>query len=347
MVSPSLRILPETVRPADLAGVPLPAGNIDPFGRRIDYMRVSLTDRCNLRCVYCMPAEGVVLGAKDSLLSFEEIWRVVGAARGLGFRKFRVTGGEPLVVRDVLTFVAGLRAVAGDATLGLTTNGVRLRELARPLRQAGIDRLNISLDTLRADRFIALSRRDHLRDVLEGLEAAVHAGFERVKVNVVIVRGVNEDELVPLAKLAATYPIDVRFIEQMPLDGQTDHGFLGASAIVAQLQAALPLEAIVPEDVHAAAQIMFRSSALRGRVGVIAPRSQKFCAQCNRLRLTPSGELKGCLLSEGTLDLRTPLREGVTDAELALLLRYAIALKPLEYKNERYGLDRPMSAIGG
>ena len=325
--------------------MPLPV--LDPFGRHIDYLRVSITDRCSLRCVYCMPAEGVTLGPKHELLSFEEHWRVAASARRLGFEKFRVTGGEPLIVRDVLVFLRGLREATRGATLCLTTNGLHLAALAQPLRDSGVQRLNVSLDTLDPTRFERLTRRPGLEKVLEGIERAVRCGFESVKVNAVIVPGVNEDDLVPLAGLAARWPIDVRFIEEMPLDGEPDRGFMGAQEMLRRLREAYELQPVAPDDPRQAAQLMYRSPSLEGRIGLIAPRSEKFCASCNRMRLTPNGELKGCLLSQGTLDLRARLREGLDDAALDRLLTHAIGLKPKEYTNERYGLDRSMSAIGG
>jgi GTP 3',8-cyclase len=347
MGHPGLRILPDVVRPADLDRARLPASNVDGLGRVIDYLRISITDRCNLRCVYCMPESGVALQPRSELLSFEEIWRVAGAARRLGFRKFRVTGGEPLVVKHVLVFLQGLKRAIGDATLCLTSNGILLPEMLDDLRTIGVARLNISLDTLDEGRFERLTRRPGLSNVIHSIERAATLGFERVKVNAVLVPGVNEDDIVPLAALAERLPIDVRFIEQMPLDGEVDGGFLGADEILRRVRAAYPLDMVSPDDPRAAAQLLFTSPKLRGRIGVIAPRSRKFCASCNRMRLTPGGELKGCLLSEGTLDLRTPLREGLEDEGLDALLRYAIQIKPAEYKDERYGLDRSMSAIGG
>jgi cyclic pyranopterin phosphate synthase len=325
----------------------LASGNVDRLGRRIDYLRISITDRCNLRCVYCMPEEGLPLQPRDELLSFEEIWRVAGAAWALGFRKFRVTGGEPLVVKNVLVFLQGLRRATGDATLCLTTNGTLLGRYLGDLRDIGIARLNISLDTLDPVRFQKLARRDGLAEVLDALERAAHAGFERVKVNAVIVPGVNEVDLLPLAGLAERLPVDVRFIEQMPLDGEIDGGFLGAETMLARISEVYPLTQTAPDDGRQAAQLMYTSPRFRGRIGVIAPRSKKFCASCNRMRLTPAGELKGCLLSEGTLDIKSALRGGIDDTGLTTLLRYAIGIKPAEYRDERYGLDRSMSAIGG
>lgn len=347
MTHPRLRLAPDVVDAAQLDRTRLPASNIDALGRRIDYMRISITDRCNLRCVYCMPEEGVKLSPRDELLAFEEIWRVAEAAYGLGFRKFRVTGGEPLIVKNVLVFLQGLRRVTGDATLCLTTNGTMLGPYLEDLKTIGIARLNVSLDTLDPVRFRELSRRDGVDDVVRGIEQACAMGFESVKVNAVIVPGVNEVDILPLAELARRLPVDVRFIEQMPLDGQVDGGFLGADEILARINAVHPLEQTAPQDARQAAQLMYGAVGFRGRIGVIAPRSKKFCASCNRMRLTPHGELKGCLLSEGTLDIKSALRNGVSDDGLRDLLRYAIGIKPAEYKNERYGLDRSMSAIGG
>lgn len=350
MAYAGLRVLPTAITAAELTGLPKAQGNLDAFGRRIDYLRISITDRCNLRCVYCMPAEGAKLAPQDELLTFPEIARVAAAARRLGFVKFRISGGEPLVVRGVLEGVALLRQATGDSVLALSTNGMRLVELARPLRQAGISRVNISLDTLRPERFAALTRRQGLGDVLGGIEAALGAGFERVKLNVVIVRGINDDELTDLASLAQRWPVDVRFIEQMPLgrnDGPSDGGYLGAASMLETLRQSWPLTPVAGVDVRDAAASLYTAPGLRGRLGLIAPRSQKFCANCNRLRLTPHGELKGCLLSEGTVDIRQALRAGLSDVQMEDLLRYAIGIKPLEYRDQHYGLDRPMSAIGG
>lgn len=347
MSHPRLRLLPTLVRPGDLEERFVPDGNIDGYGRTIDYLRIGITDRCNLRCVYCMPADGVPLEPQESLLTFDETVRVAAAARRVGFRKFRITGGEPLVVRGAMTLIGQIRAATEGALLCLTTNGVRLAEAATDLHRLGVQRLNISLDTLDPQQFRTLTRRDNLRDVLEGLDRALEVGFERIKLNAVIVPGRNEDALVPLVTLARDRAIDIRFIEQMPLDGQADGGYLGAAEIVDRISEVYPLEPEAPEDHRQAAQLMFRSSELAGKVGVIAPRSAKFCSSCNRMRLTPSGELKGCLLSEGTLDLRPVLREGISDEDLDRLMRYAIGIKPKEYLDHRYGLDRSMSAIGG
>ena len=347
MTHPRLRLAPDVIDPSAIDRSLLSRGNIDGLGRRIDYLRISITDRCNLRCVYCMPEEGLPLSPRSELLAFEEIWRVAEAAHKLGFKKFRVTGGEPLVVKNVLVFLQGLRNVVGDSTLCLTTNGILLGQYLDDLRTIGVGRLNISLDTLDPGRFKTLARRDGLEAVLSAIENACSAGFESVKVNAVIVPGVNEVDIIPLAELARRLPIDVRFIEQMPLDGEIDGGFLGADEILRRIDAVYPLEQVAPQDSRQAAQLMHTADGFRGRIGVIAPRSQKFCASCNRMRLTSHGELKGCLLSEGTLDIKQALRSGVTDDGLTDLLRYAIGIKPAEYKNERYGLDRSMSAIGG
>lgn len=347
MSYPGLRILPTALSPSDLKALPKSGGNVDGLGRTIDYLRISLTDRCNLRCVYCMPEEGVALEARERLLSFEEIWSVAAATRRLGFRKFRITGGEPLVVKDFEVFLNGLHRAVDGATIAMTSNGVLATELVGRMPSLGVSRLNLSLDTLDADRFERLTRRRGLASVLETLDRAARAGFERVKINAVIVPGVNECDIVPLAGLARKYDIDVRFIEQMPLDGRADAGFVGADEILSRIDAVYGLEATPLDEEGQAAQLMYRSPGLLGRVGVIAPRSKKFCASCNRMRLTSTGELKGCLLSEGTLNLRDFLRQGASDSDLDAFIRYAIAIKPAEYGDDRYGLDRPMSAIGG
>ncbi|MEE8408251.1 MAG: GTP 3',8-cyclase MoaA [Myxococcota bacterium] len=347
MSHPRLQMIPQTVMPTDLAGLSLPERNVDRFGRTIDYLRISLTDRCDLRCLYCMPEEGVQLAPRAELLTFEETCRVAASARRLGFRKFRLTGGEPLVVKDALVFIRRLREATEGAILAMTTNGIRLADNAAELRAIGVERLNISLDTLDRERFRQLTRRDELHRVLAGIDRALEVGFHRIKVNAVIVPGVNEQDLLPLVGLAKDRPIDVRFIEEMPLNGEPDRGFIGADEMLRRISTAYPLEPIEPEDSRQAAQLMYRSPELKGLIGIVAPRSQKFCSTCNRLRLTPNGELKGCLLSDGTLDIRAALRAGITDVDLDGLLRYAIGIKPLEYRAERYGIDRSMSAIGG
>ena len=321
--------------------------NDDAHGRRIDYLRLSVTDRCSLRCIYCMPESGVPLVSHHEILSFEEVWRVAASARRLGFTKFRITGGEPLEVRNVLELIRGVRRAIDTATLGLTTNGLRLVELALALRDAGVERLNVSLDALDPACFKAMTRRDGVSRVLAGIDRALEVGFTRLKVNAVIVPGVNEDEIVALAGLALNRPIDVRFIEQMPLSGAANRQFLGASEIIRRINEVYPLAPVTPEDPRQAAQQMFRSPALVGLIGLVAPRSRKFCHACNRLRLTSKGELKGCLLAANTLDVRKPLRDQVSDAALDDLLARAIGLKPLESGDEGPGVGASMRVIGG
>ena len=322
------------------------AANRDSFGRRVDYLRLSLTDRCNLRCTYCMPAEGVALQSREQLLTFAEIWRVAAAAHALGFRKFRITGGEPLVVRDIVSFVRGLRSVVGPSKIAMTTNAVRLAPLALPLREAGLQWVNISCDTLRPDNFVAIARRACLDDVLAGVAAALEAGFERVKINVVVIPGLNEDELVNLASFAERHPIQVRFIEAMPQLGDK-RVFVDAEAVLARLRQAYDLREILPEDPSQPAQMVYTAPNLRGSLAFIAPLSRKFCAQCNRMRLTPHGDLKGCLLTSGGMSLRDALRGGISDHDLQKMIGAALAQKPWAYDDAFHGLDRSMSAIGG
>lgn len=324
----------------------VPRQNTDSFGRTIDYLRIAVTDRCSLRCVYCMPETGVPLAPRTELLSFEEVWRVAASARRLGFVKFRLTGGEPLEVKEILTLVAGVRRVIGDATLGLTTNGLRLAELAAGLKDAGIDRLNVSLDAVSPAGFKAITRKEGVERVLAGIDRALAVGFARLKLNAVIVPGVNEDEIVPLARLAERRPLDVRFIEQMPLDQRADRAYLGAAELVRRIDAVFPLTPTAPDDPRQAAQAMYRSPALVGLIGTVAPRTGKFCHACNRLRLTPLGELRGCLLQEGAVDLRAALRQSASDAELDALLARAIDGKPQAYR-ERAAVGRSMRLVGG
>ncbi len=322
------------------------AANYDAFNRRVDYLRLSLTDRCNLRCTYCMPAEGITLQPREQLLTFAEIWRVAAAARTLGFGKFRITGGEPLVVRDILLFVRGLRAAVGAGKIAMTTNAVRLAPLAHALREAGLQLLNISCDTLRPERFVSIARRAHLDDVLAGIDAALKAGFERVRINAVILPGVNDDELIDLAGFAERHAVQVRFIEAMPQMGEA-RVFVDADAMLARLRQKYDLQEVPPEHPSQAARMVYTAPNLQGSLAFIAPLSHKFCAQCNRMRLTPNGELKGCLLTPGGTDLRAALRRGISDAALQALISAALGQKPWAYDDASHGLDRSMSAIGG
>lgn len=337
-----------------LATMPQPLPLVDSFGRVHRDLRISLTDHCNLRCTYCMPAEGVPWLPRSSLLTPAELMRLVAVAVGEGVDEVRLTGGEPLLrpdVVDVVAAIAGVRGPAGRPEVSMTTNGISLARLAGALRDAGLARLNVSLDTLRPDRFAALTRRDRLDDVLRGLDAARAAGFAPVKVNTVLMRGVNDDEAVDLLRWALAEGHELRFIEQMPLDA--GHTWTRASMITAdEILTLLGAEFdLAPEPGRGSAPArLYRVDGGPGRVGIIASVTRPFCGDCDRLRLTADGQLRSCLFAAAESDLRTPLRAGASDADLAALLRACLASKAAGHGINEPGFlqpPRPMSAIGG
>jgi len=325
---------------------------LDRYRRSITYLRVSVTDRCNLRCVYCMPAEGIHLRRHEEILRYEEIVRVVRVAVDMGVRFVRLTGGEPLVRRGVVDLVRMLRDIPSLEELTMTTNGTLLAPLARPLADAGLDRVNISLDTLRPERFRRITRLGRLEDVLSGVEAAEEAGLSPIKLNTVVVRGLNDDEVVDLARLTVEHPWHVRFIELMPLG--SDMRWEKARCVLAsevrrRIDAELgPLFQVQGSSGHGPART-YRLQGGLGTVGFITPWSQHFCPSCNRLRLTADGRLRPCLLSETEVDLRGPLREGAVEEELQRLIRQAVELKPMgHHLGEGNGPEgRAMWEIGG
>ncbi|NPV09116.1 MAG: GTP 3',8-cyclase MoaA [Anaerolineae bacterium] len=323
----------------------------DAFGRSITYLRLSVTDRCNLRCLYCMPEEGVPLKRHDHILRYEEIVRLVRLGAELGITKVRVTGGEPLVRPGVVQLVRMLSDIPGLADIALTTNGILLAQHARGLAEAGLKRVNVSLDTLRPERFQRIARRGRLQDVLDGLEAARSAGLSPIKVNMVVIRGLNDDEVVDFARLSISEGWHVRFIEVMPL-GEGEHwthdGFVPASEMRARIEAELGPLAPLPSDRSGPART-YRLHDAPGTVGLITPVTEHFCGTCNRLRLSADGRLVACLLRGGELDVRGPLRRGATDDELRALLLQAVALKPAGHRLAQ-GEPLParsMSGIGG
>ena len=324
----------------------------DSFGREIKSLRVSVTDKCNFRCRYCMPAEGLEWLERGELLSFEEIERLVRVLAAMGVDEIRLTGGEPLVRRDLPLLVAKLAAVEGVRDLSLTTNGVLLDRLAAPLVEAGLRRLNVSLDSLSHVRFAEITRRDALDRVLAGLEAAErHPELRPIKVNCVAVRGFTEEEVPALAGLARRKPYVVRFIEFMPLDAdQAWRGddVLTGGEIRALIERRWPLEELPAKPSSTARRFRFADGA--GEIGFVNPVSEPFCSSCDRIRLTADGQLRTCLFSRREWDLRTPLREGASDGELAELLRFAVRHKELKHKVNEPGFvpaSRSMSQIGG
>src|ERR687888_10673 len=324
----------------------------DGHGRLIGDLRVSVTDRCNFRCQYCMPAEGLPWLERSELLTFEEIERLVRLLVAMGVEDVRLTGGEPLVRKEFPRLVSMLSAIAGLQDLSLTTNGYLLERDAAALVDAGINRVNVSIDSLQRDRFFHITRRDALPQVLRGLEAiASHERVRPIKVNAVAMRDFTEPEVFRFAELARSTDYQVRFIEFMPLDGdrawEPDMVLTGAE-IRALIESRYPLEPLEREP-HATARV-YRFADGRGEIGFINPVSEPFCADCNRVRLTADGKLRTCLFSLHETDLREPLRAGASDEELVETIRDAVWRKELKHHIGERGFRQPartMSAIGG
>ena len=323
-------------------------GILDSFGRSINYLRISVTDRCNLRCLYCMPPEGVPQMPHSEILSYEEIRTVVRAAAELGINRIRLTGGEPLVRADLPKLIRMLSQIKRIKELSLTTNGTVLKKYALELKQAGLSRVNVSLDTLKPDRFRYITRLGELKTVLEGIEAAKEAGFELVKINTVIMRGINDDEILDFAKMTYEDGWHVRFIELMPFKGVAE--FVPSVELRQHISLLGKLELCTPVTGDGPA-IYYRLSGAKGTIGFITPLTEtSFCSRCNRMRLTPDGKLRPCLLAEDEVDLKMPLRNNASMEELKRLIIKAVASKPehhhLEGGNVR-PVNRKMSQIGG
>jgi len=324
----------------------------DSWGREIKSLRVSVTDKCNFRCRYCMPAEGLEWLERDELLTFEEIARLVRVLARMGVDEVRLTGGEPLVRRDLPTLVGMLAQTPGVRDLSLTTNGVLLDRFAAPLVEAGLRRLNVSLDSLSHIRFAEITRRDALDRVLAGLEEAErYPQLRPIKVNCVAIKGFTEEEVPALAELARRKPYVVRFIEFMPLDAdQAWRGddVLTGGEIRALIEEHWPLEEVPAKPSSTARRFRFVDGA--GEIGFVNPVSEPFCSTCDRIRLTADGQLRTCLFSRREWDLKTPLRDGSADERLEQLIRFAIAHKELKHKINDPGFvraSRSMSQIGG
>jgi GTP 3',8-cyclase len=324
----------------------------DGHGRLIGDLRVSVTDRCNFRCQYCMPADGLPWLERDEILTFEEITRLVGLFARMGVHDVRLTGGEPLVRREFPRLAAMLAQTPGVEDLSVTTNGYLLERDAEALVRAGIDRFNVSVDSLQQDRFFEITRRDALPQVLRGLEAlASFPEAHPIKINAVAMRDFTEEEAIPFAEFARRTPYEVRFIEFMPLDA--DHAWtpdqvLTGAEIRAAIDAVYPLEP-EPREAHATARV-YRFADGKGKIGFINPVSEPFCGDCNRIRLIADGRLRTCLFSLNETDLRSPLRQGADDGELERLIRDAVWRKELKHHVGEPGFIQPartMSAIGG
>ena len=325
----------------------------DSWGREIKSVRISVTDKCNFRCTYCMPAEGLQWLGREEVLSFEEIARLVGVLARLGVDEVRLTGGEPLVRRELPTLVALVAKIPGVRDLSLTTNGVLLDRLAKPLVAAGLRRINVSLDSLNHVRFAEITRRDALDAVLRGLEEAEkYPELRPIKVNCVAVRGFTEAEVPALAELARRKPYVVRFIEFMPLDAEEawrEDDVLTGGEIRALIEERYgPLVELPAKASSTARRFGFADGA--GEIGFVNPVSEPFCSSCDRVRLTADGQLRTCLFSRREWDLKTPLRSGASDDELVELIRFAVRHKELKHKINDRGFvraSRSMSQIGG
>jgi cyclic pyranopterin phosphate synthase len=325
---------------------------VDGWEREIKSLRVSVTDRCNFRCRYCMPAEGLEWLRRDEVLSFEEITRIVRVLAAMGVNEIRLTGGEPLVRRDLPRLVEMIAAIPGVDDLSLTTNGILLDRLAAPLVQAGLRRINVSLDSLSHVRFAEMTRRDALDRVLVGLEEAErHPELRPIKVNCVAIRGFTEEEVPALAELARRKPYIVRFIEFMPLDADgTWRGdeVLTGGEIRALIEERWPLVEVPAKASSTAKRFRFADGA--GEIGFVNPVSEPFCSSCDRIRLTADGQLRTCLFSRREWDLKAPLRDGVSDGELSDRIRWAVRHKELKHRINEPGFvraSRSMSQIGG
>ena len=319
---------------------------IDSFGRRINYLRISVTDRCNLRCIYCMPPEGIPLIPHSEILSYEEISRVVQVAAKLGINKIRLTGGEPLVRAELPNLVEMLSQIEGIDEVSLTTNGTLLKKYAFELKQAGLKRINISLDTLKADRFHYITRLGKLKDVLEGIEAARDAGFNSIKINTVVMRGINDDEVLNFANMTYKEEWHIRFIELMPFANVAD--FVPSDEIRQHIMSLGLLEPCLPITGNGPAKY-YRLPGAGGTIGFISPMTEPFCPSCNRMRLASYGQLCPCLLSDDGVDLKGPLRNNASMQEIKQLILNAVASKPAHHRLAEgiVPMKRNMSQIGG
>ena len=315
----------------------------DTYGREISYLRLSVTELCNLRCRYCMPAEGVCKKEHDEMLTEEEIVLAVETAAELGVTKLRITGGEPLVKKNIVSICGRTAAVPGIREVCITTNGTRLPELARPLREAGVRRLNISLDTLSEEKYRYITRIGSLNQAIDGIEAALDAGYDKIKLNAVLIGGFNDDEIAPLAGLTRRWPVDVRFIELMPM---YDSGDFGPEAFIPCERVLQALPELEKESPDGGVARLYRLPGAQGRIGLISPLSSHFCAACNRIRLTADGKLKPCLHGKAEFSIKGLDRDGMREQ-----FRTAMLAKPewhgeLSYQN-RSQAGRNMNTIGG
>ena len=316
---------------------------IDRHGRDITYLRISLTDKCNLRCRYCMPEEGVCKRSHQEMMTEDEVITAVEVAASLGIRKIRLTGGEPLVKKNIVSICRKVAAVEGIQEVCLTTNGILLPKLGKDLRAAGVNRLNLSLDTLDPQKYAHITRIGKLEDFQAGLDAALEAGFDKVKINAVLIGGFNDDEIVPLAELTRKYPVDMRFIELMPIQ---DHDEFGQSAYVPYSKVLEKLPEAVPVAHDGGVAKLYRLPDAQGNIGLISPINAHFCGECNRIRLTADGKLKPCLHAPDEYSIR-----GMNKEEMKAVFEKAIWNKPAWHGDldaiNRSKAGRNMNEIGG
>lgn len=324
---------------------------IDRCNRKLNYLRISITDRCNLKCIYCVPYDFIPKLPHKEILSYEEILHIVRISVRLGISKVRITGGEPLVRKGVYDFLEQLTKIQGLLDISLTTNGVLLKDNINKIKSAGIKRINISLDTLNRKKFRQITGYDFFNQIWEGIELAQKMGFDPIKINVVPLKGVNYDELLDIAALSIAYPFHIRFIEYMPMGtNQMEIGrhllFPEIKKQINQLGKLIPVE----KGMNDGPAERFKFESARGEIGFIRPISRHFCNTCNRLRLTASGQLRPCLMSDVQVDLKTPLRKGCSDDELTEVFLKAVRLKPSEHNlsvDHPAGVSAQMCAIGG
>jgi len=329
----------------------MPPAPTDPYERKIDYLRLSVTDRCNLRCTYCMPAQGVPKLTHTDVLRYEEILRLARVVTGMGISKIRITGGEPLLRKDILYLCEKIASMPGMKSLSITTNGVLLSRFAKDLLDVGIRRINISLDTLKAERFAAITRHDSFREVWHSVLTAHEVGLSPIKLNTVVMQGINDDEIEDLARLTFLYPFHVRFIEFMPfLADDHSNRFLPSDDILERLRQVAPLIPTKSPDSNGPAS-HYRFPGAMGMIGIISPISHHFCPTCNRLRLTSDGKLRTCLFAAEETDMKPVLRNGASDNEVIEVIRAAIGRKPEKHELDsaifRKCINRSMFSIGG
>jgi cyclic pyranopterin phosphate synthase len=319
----------------------------DSFKRTIDYMRISVTDRCNLRCIYCMPSDGLLPIVHKEILRYEEIVRILRIAVDIGVRKIRITGGEPLVRRNVTYLISLIKKIDGIKDLSLTTNGILLEQYAEELADAGLDRVNISLDSLKPDRYREITRGGDIDVVLKGIEAAERAGLIPIKINMVPIRGLNDDEIEEFSRITLTYPYQIRFIEFMPFgtrDMWSPEKFISVEEIKSVVKDIGPLTPVKLNKSGPARYFRFHDAA--GVIGFISPLSNHFCKECNRLRLTADGKLRPCLFSETEIDLKSALRHGAPDEEIERLIKLSIEVKPKGHNIKMQNATPSPSSVG-